>query len=209
MNEVNIIFICSMYRVRIGALTSPYAIWKRVLRKTFRTPYFMSCKAADYFKVILLCTSIICLPWFKIIIIISVFLLHIKSSNHSLLDIISQNLLLLISSSNLHLLREDLLICFLQKDNQLLNLLLHYLFMANAKLCCNFTTILIIFLVMSRSSCARPLLNEGLLASESSPSIVESNRKVKNGHLNLLLHRLPKGKVPASAPGKRTHSNNN
>ncbi|MCD7462022.1 hypothetical protein HAX54_047594 [Datura stramonium] len=106
--------------------------------------------------------------------------------------------------------------------------------MANAKLCCNFTAILIIFLVIPRSSCARPLLNDGLLPSESSHSslvspvrnfvrrthpvteeirdpvaVVEANRKVRNEHLNLLLHRLPKGKVPASGPGKRTHSNNN
>ncbi|KAK4348661.1 hypothetical protein RND71_031416 [Anisodus tanguticus] len=75
--------------------------------------------------------------------------------------------------------------------------------MANAKLYCNFTTILVVFLVISRSLCARPLLNNDFLP------IIEANRKARNEHLNLLLHRLPKGKVPASAPGKRTHSNNN
>ncbi|KAG5600344.1 hypothetical protein H5410_031714 [Solanum commersonii] len=75
--------------------------------------------------------------------------------------------------------------------------------MANAKLCCNFTTILIIFLVISTTSCARPLLNKGLSSSSSN---VEFNTKtVKNGDLNLLLHRLPKGKVPASAPDLSCH----
>uniref|UniRef100_A0A3Q7GSC6 Transmembrane protein n=1 Tax=Solanum lycopersicum TaxID=4081 RepID=A0A3Q7GSC6_SOLLC len=77
--------------------------------------------------------------------------------------------------------------------------------MANTNyLCCNFTTVLILFLVISTSSCARPLLNKG------SSSIVEFHTKaVMNGNLDLLLHRLPKGKVPASAPGKRTNDNNN
>lgn len=92
--------------------------------------------------------------------------------------------------------------------------------MDNSKSCCNFTPILIILLVISRCSCARPLVNEGILASESSSAsirsrssssepIIGANSKVKNGDLNLILNRLPKGKVPASAPGKRTHINNN
>ncbi|OIT29806.1 hypothetical protein A4A49_16537 [Nicotiana attenuata] len=83
------------------------------------------------------------------------------------------------------------------------------------------TAILLVLLLLSQSSCARPL-NHGVLASELSHNIVlltgdninllhhqsPISMKVRRERVNLLLHRLPKGKKPVSGPSERTNSLN-
>lgn len=108
--------------------------------------------------------------------------------------------------------------------------------MADAKFCyklSQITAILVVFLLISQSSCARPL-NDDVLAGEFSRNIVlltgdninllhkssisssgkdlneevEATIKLRRERVNLLLHRLPKGKKPVSGPSKRTNGLN-
>ncbi|KAK4363556.1 hypothetical protein RND71_018797 [Anisodus tanguticus] len=70
--------------------------------------------------------------------------------------------------------------------------------------------ILAVFLLISESSWARPL-NNGVLAGENIVLVTGDNlvhQFPTRERVNLLLHRLPKGKKPVSGPSKRNNSLN-
>ncbi|KAK4718278.1 hypothetical protein R3W88_016616 [Solanum pinnatisectum] len=80
-------------------------------------------------------------------------------------------------------------------------------------------TFLVVFLLIFQRSCARPLNvlageNIILVTSQDSKSwsdqtyIDEDKMKVRRERVNMLLHRLPKGKKPVSGPSKRTNNLN-
>ncbi|KAK4351245.1 hypothetical protein RND71_030558 [Anisodus tanguticus] len=92
------------------------------------------------------------------------------------------------------------------------------------------TAILVVFLLISKSSCARPLNGDSVFAGVSIVLVTgdnlvhqfptrssmssyekhldEDKMKVRTERVNLLLHRLPKGKKPVSGPSERTNSLN-
>lgn len=80
--------------------------------------------------------------------------------------------------------------------------------------------ILVVFLLICQHSVARLLANENIvlvtayqfpISSKSSydqTHIDKEKMKARRERVNLLLHRLPKGKKPVSGPSKRTNSLN-
>ncbi|KAK6786589.1 hypothetical protein RDI58_015114 [Solanum bulbocastanum] len=81
-------------------------------------------------------------------------------------------------------------------------------------------TFLVVFLLIFERSCARPLnvlAGENIVRVSSQDSKSWSDQtyfdedmimKVRRERVNMLLHRLPKGKKPVSGPSKRTNNLN-
>lgn len=76
-----------------------------------------------------------------------------------------------------------------------------------------------VFLLISQRSCARPfnvLAGENIVLVTSKDSnswsdekyFDEDKMKVRRERVNMLSHRLPKGKKPVSGPSKRTNNLN-